>query len=138
MGDMAYAVASKRTTGALTLLHDGSLRLVDRSEALIDRLLPPPAKADKTTGEKTEDKEASLVLRIARLPFRMPVRVTMVMYMKANGAVDYVLVSGREIVRISKERQAQLAEMMSHRARLALRNGTDKLTAVSKPAVDAF
>jgi len=115
------------------------LRMVDRSEALIDRLLPPPAKPDKTAGEKSEEKEASaLVLRIARLPFRMPVRVTMVMYMKANGAVDYVLFSGSEIVRISKERQAQLAEMMSHRARLALRHGADKLTAVSKPAVDAM
>merc|ERR1719503_425325 len=34
------------------------------------------------------------------------------MYVKANGAVDYVVVSGREIVRISKERQAQLTEII--------------------------
>jgi hypothetical protein len=137
--DMVCSAACKRTTGALSLLHDGSLRMVDRSEALIDRLLPLPTKLDKTAGEKSEKKDASaLVLRIARLPFRMPVRVTMVMYMKANGAVDYVLVSGREIVRISKERQAQLAQMMSHRAKLALCHGKDKLTAVSKSATNAM
>lgn len=137
--DIVCSAAFKRTNGAITLLHDGSLSVVNRSEALIDRLLPPPAKPDKTAGEKSEEKEVSaLVLRIARLPFRIPARMTMIMYVKANGAVEYALVRGREIVRISKERQAQLAQMMSRRAKLALSYSSEKLTAVSKTASDAM
>merc|ERR1711865_731341 len=103
-------------------------------EALIDKILPPPVQPN-TQSKKSEDKEAqALVPRIIRLPFRMPVRVSMVMYMKANGAVEYVMISGRQVIQLSKEKQAQLAQLMAHRAR----NASDKIASISKPAVDAL
>jgi len=134
--DIIYGAASMRTAKMLDLVHGKSLLAVDRSEALIDRMLPPPAQKNKDkNGEKSEGKEAlALIPRIVRLPFRMPVRVSMVMYMKANGAVEYVMISGRQVIQLSKERQAQLAQLMAHRAR----NASDKLASVSKPAVDAL
>jgi len=132
--DVVYGAASKRTATILGLVHDKSLLVVDRSEALIDRILPLSTKTGKQQ-DKSEDKQKqALVPRIARLPFRMPVRISMVMYMKANGAVDYVLISGRQMIQISKDKQAQLAQIMAHRAR----NATDKIALVSKPAVDAL
>lgn len=132
--DLVCGAASKRSANMLGLVHETSLLLVDRSEALIDKILPPPTQADKQN-EKSEGKEAqALVPRIVRLPFRMPVRISMVMYMKANGAVDYVMISGRQVIQLSKEKQAQLAQLMAHRAR----NSCDKIASVSKPAVDAL
>lgn len=132
--DLVYGAAAKRSASMLGLVHETSLLIVDRSEALIDKILPPPVQPN-TQSKKSEDKGAqALVPRIARLPFRMPVRISMVMYMKANGAVDYVMISGRQVIQISKERQAQLAQLMAHRAR----NASDKIASVSKPAVDAL
>ena len=130
--DLVYGAASKRTATILGLVHDKSLLVVARSEALIDRILPAPVEAGKQQDKSKEQKKLALVSRIARLPFRMPVRISMVMYMKANGAVDCVLISGRQMIQISKEKQAQLAQLMAHRAR----NATDKLALVSKPVVD--
>lgn len=132
--DLVYGGASKRSANMLGFVHEKSLLVVDRSEALIDKILPPPAQADKQS-EKSEDKKTqALVPRIVRLPFRMPVRISMVMYMKANGAVDYVMISGRQVIQLSKEKQAQLAQLMAHRAK----NATDKIASVSKPAVDVL
>merc|ERR1712098_421012 len=57
-----------------------SLGLVDASECLIDRLLPVPVQAVKTAGnENEEDEKGRLVARVAYLPFRAPVRITMIM-----------------------------------------------------------
>jgi len=132
--DLVYGAASKRTAIMLGLVHEKSLLMVDRSEALIDKILPPLVKADKQSEESEGKKEQALVARIVRLPFRMPVRISMVMYMKANGGVDYVMISGRQMIRLSKEKQAQLAQIIAHRAC----NATDKIASVSKPAVDAL
>jgi len=134
--DLVYGAASKRTASMLGLVHDKSLLVVGRSEALIDRILPPPVQPNKKEqNDKSEDKKVqALVPRIIRLPFRMPVRISMVMYMKANGAVDYVMISGRQVIQLSKEKQAQLAQLMAHRAR----NASDKIASISKPAVDAL
>lgn len=132
--DLIYGGASKRSANILGFVHEKSLLMVDRSESLIDKILPPPAKADKKSEESESKEVQALVPRIVRLPFRMPVRISMVMYMKANGAVDYVMISGRQMIQISKEKQAQLAQFMAHRAR----NASDKIASVSKPAVDTL
>lgn len=132
--DLVYGAASKRTASMLGLVHEKTLLVVDRSESLIDRILPPPVQAGNQN-DKSEDKQVqALVPRIVRLPFRMPVRISMVMYMKANGAVDCVMISGRQVIQISKEKQAQLAQLMAHRAR----NASDKIASVSKPVGDAL
>lgn len=132
--DLVYGAASKRTASMLGLVHEKSLLVVDRSEALIDRILPPPVQAGNQHDKSEDKKVQALVPRIVRLPFRMPVRISMVMYMKASGAVDCVMISGRQVIQISKEKQAQLAQLMAHRAR----DASDKIASVSKPAVDTL
>lgn len=90
-----------------------SLDFVDSSESFIDRLLPAPASAES---EEAVDKD-SLPLRIVRLPFRAPIRVSMVVYMKGNGVVDAVVVSGRNVAGVAHEKQTQFCESILQRTK---------------------
>jgi len=94
-----------------------SLDLVVSSERLIDRLLPlPPSKA--FDDESAQDKKRDLTAyRLGRLPFAVPFRVTMIMYVKANGAVDSVLLSGRHVAGVAVEKQNQFAQQIMRRTK---------------------
>jgi len=94
-----------------------SLDLVVSSEQLIDRLLPlPPSKA--SDDESDQDKKTDLTAyRLGRLPFAVPFRVTMIMYVKANGAVDSVLLSGRHVAGVAAQKQNQFAQQIMRRTK---------------------
>lgn len=109
-----------------------SLDLVDSSESLIDRLLPLPSRALKDAAEQEKTKQRNeLVYRVARLPFAVPMRVTMIMYVKANGAIDTVLLSGRQVAGFAREKQNQFAEQVMQRAKPL----TDKVSATTSSAM---
>lgn len=93
-----------------------SLDLVVSSEQLIDRLLPlPPSKA---SDDLDQDKKTDLTAyRLGRLPFAVPFRVTMIMYVKANGAVESVLLSGRHVAGVAVEKQNQFAQQIMRRTK---------------------
>merc|ERR1712125_206534 len=102
-----------------------SLDLVDSSESLIDRLLPLPSQAMRTKAEQEEKQaKAELMSRVVRLPFAVPLRVTMIMYVKANGAVEAVFLSGRRFVNVAIDKQNQFAQQVMQRAKPL----TDKVT----------
>merc|ERR1712025_687292 len=98
---------------------------------MIDKLLPLPSKALKDKAEQEDQKSSQIVYRVARLPFAVPMRVTMIMYVKANGAVEAVVLSGRHIAGVAHERQSQLADQIMQRAKPL----TDKVCAMTSPAV---
>lgn len=110
-----------------------TLSVVDTSERFIDRLLPHPAtKVEMDSGSDAQDGEQGLVSRIAHLPLRVPVRVTMIMYVTASGAVDTIVLSGRQASNVVWEKQSQFAQHVLERAKPL----TDKVTAVTSPALD--
>jgi len=106
-----------------------SLGLVDASECLIDRLLPVPVQAVKTAGnENEEDEKGRLVARVAYLPFRAPVRITMIMFVTGSGAVHTVYVSGRSAAGVAYDKQQQFAQAVLQRAKPL----TDKVGSMSE------
>jgi len=110
-----------------------TLNAVDTSERLIDRLLPEPtSKVKREGGSYVQDDERGLVSRIAHLPLRVPVRVTMIMYVSATGAVDTIVLSGRQASNVVWEKQSQFAQHVLERAKPL----TDKVNAVTSPALD--
>jgi hypothetical protein len=90
-----------------------SLSLVESSETMIDRLISLPEKA----GEKKEQEQHTIVSRIARLPFRAPVRMTCVVRIKANGAVESVVLTSKQVLGVASEKQAQFVQQMMARAK---------------------
>jgi len=102
-------------------------------ENAIDRLLPPPAKVGATEkkGIAEEQAKAALIPRIAHLPFRVPLRVTMIVYVKGCGAVDTVIVGGRRVKSLAWEKQMQLAQLVQQRSKPL----TDKVCALSEPVM---
>jgi len=113
-----------------------TLTVVDTSERFIDRLLPEPAtrakRADVQDGKHDQDQGQGLVSRIAHLPFRVPVRVTMIMSVSASGAVDTIVLSGKQASNVVWEKQSQFAQHIMERAKPL----TDKISAVTSPALD--
>jgi len=106
-----------------------SLGLVDASESLIDRLLPVPVQAVKKAGEENdEETQSRLVARVAYLPFRAPVRITMIMFVNASGAVQTIQISGRHAAGVAYERQQQFAQAVLQRAKPL----TDRVGAMSE------
>merc|ERR1711865_189556 len=79
----------------------------------IDQLIPLPEKAD----DKKAQQQRAIVTRIAQLPFRMPVRVTCLVYIKANGAVESVVLTSKHVAGVAAEKQAQFAQQMMARAK---------------------
>lgn len=113
-----------------------SLDLVDSSESLIDRLLPLPSKAMQTQSEQEEKQaKAELLMRVARLPFAVPLRVTMIMYVKGNGAVEAVLLSGRQFVNIAMDKQGQFAQQVMQRAKPLTDKVSGKVVSITAPAM---
>lgn len=106
-------------------------------ETLIDRFLPPPAAltdvAEKK-GTEEEQAKAAILPRIAHLPFRVPLRVTMIVYVKASGAVDAVVVSGRRVKSLAWEKQVQVAQIVAQRTKPF----TDKVSSLSAPVVNGL
>jgi len=90
-----------------------SLALVDSSESMIDQLIPLPEKA----GEKKEQEQHAIVARIAHLPFRAPVRMTCLVRIKANGAVESVVLTSKQVLGVASEKQAQFIQQMMARAK---------------------
>jgi hypothetical protein len=135
------ASVSKRVAPVQAKISDGrgmlvaqGLGFVDSSENLIDRLLPLPRKPvqDQRAEEKESGDEAALAYRIARLPFAVPMRVTMIMYMKANGAVDAMCLSARQFAGLAHEKQARFAQHVMQRARPL----TDRISDISTASVE--
>lgn len=91
-----------------------SLDLIDSSESFIDRFLP--VLSTESESDEVVEKHG-LPLRIVRLPFRAPIRVSMVVYMKANGIVDTVVVSGRHVAGVARDRQMQFCENILQRTK---------------------
>merc|ERR1712107_595193 len=75
--------------------------------------------------------EQGLVMRLTHLPLRIPVRLTMIMHVSASGAVESVIVSGKRVVSVARNKQNQFAEQVMLRAKPL----TDKLSAVAAPAM---
>jgi hypothetical protein len=91
-----------------------SLHFVESSESMIDQLVPLPEKPDE---KKREQDQRTIVTRIASLPFRAPVRVTCLVYIKANGAVESVVLTSKQAAGIAYDKQAQFAQQMMARAK---------------------
>jgi len=91
-----------------------SLGLVESSESFIDRLLPLPKPSE---AEDVDEQQSVLPLRIARLPFRAPVRVSMMVYVKANGTIDMVVLSGRHVASVARDKQMLFVQNIMQRAR---------------------
>jgi hypothetical protein len=91
------------------------LNFVNSSECMIDKLIPLPEKP--TEEQKSAEQQRTIVSRIARLPYRAPVRVTCLVYIKANGVVESVVLTSRQAAGIMYEKQAQFAQQMMARAK---------------------
>lgn len=91
-----------------------SLDILDSSESFIDRLLP--VRSTEPESDEVVEKHG-LPLRIVRLPFRAPIRVSMAVYIKANGIVEYVVVSGRHVGGVARDRQMQFVENILQRTK---------------------
>lgn len=111
-------VQAKISEGRGVLVAQG-LGFVESSENLIDRLLPLPRKQlqDQRADEQESIDEAALAYRIARLLFAVPMRVTMIMYVKANGAVDAVCLSAQQCADLVLEKRARFAQHVMQRAK---------------------
>jgi len=106
-----------------------SLGLVNSSESLIDRLLPVPVQGvKKATDEGDDQEEGRLVARVAYLPFRAPVRITMIMFVTGSGAVQTIYVSGRSAAGVAYDKQQQFAQAVLQRAKPL----TDKVGSMSE------
>lgn len=90
-----------------------SLTLIESSESMIDQLIPLPEKA----GEEKEQQQRAIVTRIARLPFRAPVLMTCLVRIKANGAVESVVLTSKQVLSVTTEKQAQFVHQMMARAK---------------------
>jgi hypothetical protein len=90
-----------------------SLTLIESSESMIDQLIPLPEKA----GEEKEQEQRAIVTRIARLPFRAPVRMTCLVRIKANGAVESVVLTSKYVLGVAAEKQEQFVHQMMARAK---------------------
>lgn len=110
-----------------------SLGLVDSSESFIDRLLPVPVHGVKKAGDEGDDdqEKGRLVARVAYLPFRAPVRITMIMFVTGSGAVQTIYVSGCSAVGVAHEKQQQFAQAVLQRAKPL----TDKVGAMSEASL---
>lgn len=93
-----------------------SLNLIDSSESFIDRFLPV-ISTESESEDLVEKEKHGLPLRIVRLPLRAPIRVTMVVYMKASGIVETVVLSGRHVAGVARDRQLQFAENILQRTK---------------------
>jgi hypothetical protein len=102
------------------------LNFVNSSECMIDKLIPLPEKP--TEEQKRAEQQRTIVSRIARLPYRAPVRVTCLVYVKANGAVQSVVLTGRHAAGVMYEQQAQFAQQMMARAKPL----TDRLQTIAE------
>merc|ERR1712232_391640 len=68
-------------------------------------------------GEPDDQEQGRLVARVAYLPFRAPVRITMIMFVTGSGAVQTVYVSGRSAAGVAMEKQQQFAQAVLQRAK---------------------
>ena len=91
--------------------------LVSSSELSIDRLLPVPTKALKDMAEQKDSDQTSLVYRVARLPFVVPLRVTMVVYVRATGAVATVVLFPWQVADVAWEKQNHFAQQVMQSAK---------------------
>lgn len=111
-----------------------SLGLVHSSENLIDRLLPLPKRPMSDKDDEQAIDDAQLIYRMARLPFAVPMRVTMIMYIKANGAVDTMCLSTRQAADLACEKQNQFVEHVVQRAKPL----TDRVADVRAASINKF
>jgi hypothetical protein len=114
-GSMASRVApvQSKLVKIQGLIVDRSLTLVESSESMIDQLIPLPEKAS----DKKEQEQRTIVTRIARLPFRAPVRMTCLVRIKANGTVESVVLTSKQVLGVAAEKQAQFVQQMMARAK---------------------
>merc|ERR1712150_285709 len=82
----------------------------------------------KATDEGDDQEEGRLVARVAYLPFRAPVRITMIMFVTGSGAVQTIYVSGRSAAGVAYDKQQQFAQAVLQRAKPL----TDKVGSMSE------
>merc|ERR1712007_85383 len=73
------------------------------------------------------EEKGNLVHRVAYLPFRAPVRITMIMFVSGSGAVNTIYVSGRAAAGVAYDKQQQFAQAVLQRAKPV----TDKVGSMS-------
>jgi len=87
------------TTGRVHQLfgsvHALALGLIDRSEALVDQMLPPDEDEKKRIQERAQaSSTVALIPRALGVPFKVPIRLTKIVYVKAGGLSDSVVQLG--------------------------------------------
>jgi hypothetical protein len=76
-------------------VHSSVLGLVDRSEALVDRMLPPDEEEKQLIQERAKTPTTvALIPRALGVPFKVPVRLTKIVFVKAGGLSDSVVKFG--------------------------------------------
>lgn len=81
--------ASARVQLLVGSVRASALVLMDRSDALVDRLLPPDEAEEKAKRDK--ENSSALVARAVSIPFKIPVRFTRVVFVKAGGLSETAL-----------------------------------------------
>jgi len=106
-------------------VHQTGLSLVESTESLIDRLLPPPAalgaKEDGKDGEEETLATQALIPRAMVLPFRIPARTIHITLVKANGMTsslkDVIVVKAQWVVELTQDQKAKLSAYIAHNSR---------------------
>lgn len=93
----------------LCRMHQGCIMLVDRSEALLDQLLP--SATDKAT--HVEIKNTALIPRVISIPAQIPVRVTRIVLVKAGQTVR---ISNQWVTVQVLDKKAQFSQHVSRGA----------------------
>jgi hypothetical protein len=115
-----HNTASESLQSFFGSMHASAVVFLDRSDSLVDHLLPPDETAEETPTQK--EISSALIPRALRLPFKVPVRFTKVVFVKARGLSKAAMFR-------SSEQKRQLLEFVFHSIHLV----TDKVEAVTAP-----
>lgn len=77
-------VGSGRLHDLCSTAHSGCLELLDRSDDLIDWMLP----LEEPEREKAARRQAQLIPRVLSMPWRIPVRCIKIIFIKARGLAE--------------------------------------------------
>lgn len=98
--------------GLLDHLHSVAIKIVDRSEILIDRMLPPDDDELKDREQEGQCPSKTLFPRALTISLRIPVRTTRIVFIHAGAFADSSAATGRLVVELSAKQQAALLESL--------------------------
>lgn len=98
--------------GLLDHLHSVAIKIVDRSEILIDRMLPPDDDELKDREQEGQCQSKTLFPRALTISLRIPVRTTRIVFIHAGAFVDSSVATGRWAVALSAKQQEALLESL--------------------------